>query len=126
MPEMPEAARIEPAKDAGRPHTQAVCGRPRTRDGDDSQARQALRVFCWGLLAASAEEASADQETDRDADPYRGDTMLVDLAPPVGQHLDPGPELLDRAGQVVPGPNDRGADLFRRAGCHRGGRLDGA
>jgi hypothetical protein len=45
MPVMPEAARIEPAKDAGSPHTREVCGRPRTQDGDDSQSRQALRVF---------------------------------------------------------------------------------
>jgi hypothetical protein len=46
MPAMPEAARIEPVKDAGRPHALAARGRARTQDGDDSQPRQALRVFC--------------------------------------------------------------------------------
>src|SRR6266511_4125096 len=51
MPVMPEAARIEPAKDAGRPHTQAVCGRPRTQDGEDSQSRQVLRVFLLEALS---------------------------------------------------------------------------
>jgi hypothetical protein len=53
-PVMPEAARIEPGKDAGRPHTQAVCGRPRTPAGDDSQPRQALRVFPLRALSVGA------------------------------------------------------------------------
>ena len=46
MPGVPEAAKIESSKDAGRPHTTWVCGRPRTLDGDDLQQRQAWRVFC--------------------------------------------------------------------------------
>jgi len=50
MPVMTEAVRIEPAKDAGSPHTQVVCGRPRTQDGDDSQPRQALPVFLLEAL----------------------------------------------------------------------------
>lgn len=37
MPTVPEAAKTEPAKDAGSPHTQAVCGRPRTQAGDGLQ-----------------------------------------------------------------------------------------
>jgi hypothetical protein len=43
---VPEAAKIESSKDAGSPHTTVVCGRPRTPDGEDLQARQAWRVFC--------------------------------------------------------------------------------
>ena len=37
MPVMPEAAKIESAKDAGSPHTHAVWGRPRTPAGEDLQ-----------------------------------------------------------------------------------------
>src|SRR4051794_30294941 len=36
-PVVTEAAKIESAKDAGRPHTQVVRGRPRTRAGEDLQ-----------------------------------------------------------------------------------------
>ncbi len=46
MPGVTEAAKIESPKDAGRPHTQVVCGRPRTLGDDDLQPRQAWRVFC--------------------------------------------------------------------------------
>jgi hypothetical protein len=45
MPGVPEAAKIEPAEDAGSPHTRAVWGRPRTRAGEDLQPRQRWRVF---------------------------------------------------------------------------------
>src|SRR5206468_8273562 len=59
MPVMPEAARIEPGKDAGRPHTRAVCGRPRTPDGDGSQPRQTLPVFLLSVLSRCAGSSCA-------------------------------------------------------------------
>jgi hypothetical protein len=40
-----EAAKIKSPKDTGRPHTKAVCGRPRTQGDDDLQQRQSWRVF---------------------------------------------------------------------------------
>ena len=56
MPAAAEAARTEPAKNAGRPHTQAVCGRPRTLDGDGFAAASDIAGVLLSALTRDANE----------------------------------------------------------------------
>ena len=67
------------------------------------------------LAAAATErgEAAAHDEPEHGGAGDRGGAVLVDLAAPVGEHLDLGAQLLDRGRQLAPSALDRAAGSLR-------------
>ncbi len=83
MPGVPEAAKIESSKDAGRPHTEPVCGRPRTPDDDDLQPASGMAGVLLGALYEGRPAVNRATWVHGSRHDRSGRASLISLSPPL-------------------------------------------